>query len=203
MGVAKSRRDSVMPSVHTGGPGPTVSFTKGGFYYGDKKESAWVNDLNYREMLTKEQVQQAKYYEANEAKEQELTREREDRAYQEMVERVGHGARMPGPETWRRSGGGHGLPSTRRLMPISQSTTHRQRERLREPQTEAEKEMIAFLSGHSFDKYIADKEIKRSIRKMRRRMYELQRAQMVLPSHRSVITTRGMHGPAEGRHTVN
>jgi len=92
------------------------------------QETVWVNDLNYREMLTKEQKHQAAYYENNDAKEEEAMREREDRAYREMVDRVGQGARVAGPETWRRGG----LP-TGRLRPISQSTTHRQRERMRQP----------------------------------------------------------------------
>ena len=71
-------------------------------------------------------------------------------------------------------------------------------------QDDAEIEMCKFLQNHSFDKYVGDKEIKRSIRKMRRRIYELQRAGLVIPSERSMIgQPHAMSMSHPGRRTVN
>jgi len=41
-GCAGRREHIVKVQLHTGGAGPTVSFAKGGFYYGDKRDTAWV-----------------------------------------------------------------------------------------------------------------------------------------------------------------
>merc|ERR1712178_640556 len=85
-GSPGKREHIVKVQLHTGGPGPTVSFTKGGFYYGDKRDTAWNNEMNYREMLTKEAKQQLKDQKENERKERERQeRERYDRMVQSMT----------------------------------------------------------------------------------------------------------------------
>merc|ERR1711970_866696 len=50
---------------------------------------------------------------------------------------------------------------------------------------ETEAAMVNFLQDHSFGKYIGDEEIAHSVRKMRRRLFELQRSGAVVPSARS------------------
>jgi len=65
-------RESIVRCVaHTGGPGPSVSFTKGGHYQGSKSQSIWNNEMNYREALSKEQRQQLYTLRMNQQKDRE------------------------------------------------------------------------------------------------------------------------------------
>ena len=108
--------------VHTGGPGPTVSFAKGSFYYGDKRDTVWNNEMNYREMLTKESRQQQLTMKENDRKDAELLRSTEEQGYNDMVSRITrharHTPRVPGMETWRRNGGLTQPMPSNRLRPI-------------------------------------------------------------------------------------
>ena len=166
-----------------------------------------MNDLNWRESLKKE-IRQIDQYEEDNKKRLHDDPDRRDadaeRDYSEMLHRIGLDANQVfGGETWRSSRTGLGSRSTHRLRPLaSRGSTVRS---TRHPLGDTESELVNFIAQHDFHKYIMDGEMKRQIRKMRRRIFELQRSGTVSRvSERSLLHSRGMRvPPLSGQRSVN
>merc|ERR1711907_60710 len=153
--TTKGRDPDLAPS-HLSALG-VLMFSKAHFYRGNARESPWVNDLNWRAVLQKEESFHQKWSADMEAEALSATQQ---------------------------LGGTRGS-----LDPRSRSCPPNMMQQL-QPADEAEMEMIRFLGRHNFSKYVGDRQVKRSIRRMRRRIFELQRTGLVEPSPRSEIVSR-------------
>merc|ERR1711934_1300278 len=152
--------------------------TKGNWYQGSPTNTIWNNEMNYREALEKEGRQQRYVLQLQ--------------ADKEAAERAGSAAAHHAALSGRSHVGHHGMGSHRShshhhgTVPIpSHRHSHRLQaiDKMGNPINNAEaaglddeeSEMLRFLLRHNFEKYVVDKEVKRSIRKIRKRIDRLHR----------------------------
>jgi hypothetical protein len=78
-----------------------IAFTQGSFYLGNPRDTIWNNEMNWREMLRKEQKHLDSYAERNVKKARDDLRKEDTQKYNEMRETAGPGKAVPGFDTWR------------------------------------------------------------------------------------------------------